>query len=155
MVCLNGSIAISCSYLTTCPCRHPTEKVTQVQHDESTSNLVRHADNCDQNGSSSSQMMSAFVNGSTYNPGKLRLTIATWITHWHRPFTIVEDSEFIEILHSLNSQVVIPSWVMVSCNMQEMFQISQQNVATMLQVWLYLSSKKYGSNSFCRRTPAN
>jgi hypothetical protein len=86
--------------------------------------------------------MSAFVNGSTYNPSKLRLIIATWIAHWHQPFTIVEDSEFVEILRTLNSHVIIPLQVTVSHDVQEMFQVSQQSVAAMLQVWLHFFIKK-------------
>jgi hypothetical protein len=124
------------SHLTIYRSRHPSEKVTRVRHDESTSNLVRHADNCDPNGSLASQAMSTFVKGSTYNPGKLRLLIATWVARRHQPFKIVEDPEFVEILQLFNSRVAIPSRFTVSRDIQEIFQVSQQIVATTLQVSL-------------------
>lgn len=112
--------------------RNPSEKVTRIRHDESTSNLIRHADGCDPKGSS--QAISKFVHGTTYNPGRFCLGITTWIARCHRPFAIVEDPEFIELLRSLNDKVTIPSARTVSCDVQEVFEVSQQCVAEMLKV---------------------
>jgi hypothetical protein len=120
--------------------RNPTEKVTHVRHDESTSNLLQHADNCGSIDSPSSRAMTAFANGSTYNLGKHRVIISIWIAHRHRPFTIVEDTEFIELLRTLNSRVTILSRFTVSRDIQEIFDVTQQKVAAVLQVRFFFSS---------------
>jgi hypothetical protein len=110
------------------------ERVTRARHDESTSNLVRHVDSCDHKGGSATRTMSAFAHGSTYNPGTFRFKLAIWIAKRHRPFAIVEDPEFVELLTSLNNTVFVPSCSTVSRDVQEIFQVSQGKVAAILQV---------------------
>ena len=108
--------------------------MTRARHDESTSNLVRHVDRCDPNGSSATRAMSAFAHGSTYSPGSFRLKLAIWIAKRHRPFAIVGDPEFLELLASLNHNVSVPSCTTVSRDIQEIFQVSREQVATILKV---------------------
>jgi hypothetical protein len=115
-------------------CRHPSEKVTRARHDESTSNLNRHADNCNPKGNSSTRALAAFAHGSLYNPGLFRLKLAIWISRRHRPFVIVDDPEFQELLTILNCKVSVPSSVTVSRDVQEIFSISQKVVGTLLKV---------------------
>ena len=78
--------------------------------------------------------MSNFIHGTTYNPGRFRLGLTIWIACRHRPFTIVNDPEFIELLTSLNDKVAIPSARTVSRDVQEAFEASQKCVKDMLQV---------------------
>src|SRR5271154_728823 len=119
----NGTLTLSLQHdLTRFWCRNPSEKVTRIRHNESTSNLIRHADTCDPKGSASSRAMSNFIHGTTYNPGRFRLGLTIWIACRHRPFTIVNDPEFIELLTSLNDKVAIPSARTVSRDVQEAFE---------------------------------
>jgi hypothetical protein len=53
--------------------------------------------------------MVAYSHGSTYSAPKLRLKLALWVAQRHRPFAIVADPEFIEILTDLNAKVIVPS----------------------------------------------
>ena len=129
----NGKLATHfwiCSHLFLL--RHPLEKVTRTRHNESTSNLVQHTDNCDPKGSAAARNIATFAHA--YNPGRFRLTAALWIAHQHRPFAIIEDPELIELFTSLNNKVVIPSCFTVSRDIQEIFATSQVGVAALLQV---------------------
>jgi hypothetical protein len=57
-----------------------------------------------------------------------------WIARRQRPFVIVEDLEFIELLQMLYDKVTIPSISTISRDIQEIFMVSRKNVATMLKV---------------------
>jgi hypothetical protein len=96
--------------------RSPSIKVTQVQHDDSTSNLVHHAKACDGGMFAlGSGPITAFAQGSTYTPHKFRMKLALWVARCHRPFAIVEDNELIDIFMDLNNKVEVPSCVTVIC----------------------------------------
>lgn len=103
-----------------------------MRHDESTSNLVRHTANCKSRTNSLS--MESFARGSVYNPHSFRFSVLIWIVCHHRPFHIVEDPKFVELLRSLNANVSIPSRSTLSRDIQEVFDISRQKVASALQV---------------------
>jgi len=120
-------------------CRNPSEKVTRIHHDKSTSNLVHHADSCNPSNLSSpaTHAMTAFIHGSTYKPSKFWLNIALWVARRSCPFTIIEDPELIKLFQSLNNQVLIPSWWTVAHDVREIFKTSQGSVAMMLQVCTY------------------
>jgi hypothetical protein len=62
----------------------------------------------------SSSSITAFAQGSTYNPHKFRMKIAIWIARRHRPFSITEDDELIDIFMDLNNKVEVPSRFTVS-----------------------------------------
>jgi hypothetical protein len=119
-----------------CLISHPSIKVKRARHDESTSNLVRHADACDPD-ESTSRTITSFAHGSTYSAPKLRVKLALWVVRRNRPFSIVEDPEFIEILTDLNNKVTISSRVTLSNDVKEIFKISQERVASLLQVCPY------------------
>lgn len=108
--------------------------MTRVRHDESTSNLVRHADNCEPKDSPSTRAISAFAHGSLYNPAKFRVKIALWVARRHRPFAIVEDPELLDLFKDLNNKVSVPSAMTVSRDVQEIFRVSQMKVSLLLQV---------------------
>ena len=114
--------------------RNPSVVVTRVWHDESTSNLVRHADRCTPGATTLTTSISAFAHGSTYSYPKFRMKLALWIARCHRPFAIVEDNELIDIFMDLNNKVEVPSRITVSPDVKEIFQISRVKVAEILQV---------------------
>jgi hypothetical protein len=116
--------------------------VTRARHDDSTSNLVCHVHNCDKIAPPGSGSIMAFAQGSTYTPHKLRMKIALWIARRHRPFSIIEDPELIDILIDLNSKVVTPSRYTVSRDVKEIFQMSRSKVSQILKVSVLLQLRK-------------
>ena len=106
--------------------------VTRIRHDESTSNLVRHADNCNPKGNATTRAFSAFAHGSTYSPSKFRMKLALWVSQRHRPFAIVEDPKLVEIFKDFNQAVVVPLRITLSRDVQEIFQVSRREVARIL-----------------------
>ena len=107
----------------------------RVRHDDSTSNLVRHARACDRGVlAPGCSTITAFAHGSTYTPQKFRMKIALWVARRHRPFTIVEDDELIDIFTDLNNKVEVPSRVTVSRDVQEIFKMSRVKVSDILKV---------------------
>ena len=116
--------------------------VTRARHDDSTSNLVRHVRDCDKSAPPGSGSIITFAQGSTYTPHKLRMKIALWIARRHRPFSIIEDPELINILVDLNSKVVTPSRYTVSRDVKEIFQMSRSKVLQILKVSILLQLHK-------------
>jgi len=117
-----------------CYLRNPSVTVTRARHDDSTSNLVRHVRDCDKTAPPGSGSITAFTQGSTYTPHKLRMKIALWVARRNRPFSIIEDPELIDILMDLNSKVVTPSRYTVSRDVKEIFQLSRSKVSLILKV---------------------
>ena len=78
--------------------------------------------------------ITAFAQGSTYNPHKFRMKIAIWIACRHRPFSIIEDDELIDIFMDLNYKVEVPSRFTVLRDVKEIFEMSHEKVAEMLKV---------------------
>lgn len=116
-------------------CRSPSIKVTRVRHDDSTSNLVRHVKACDGGMiGTGSGSITAFAQGSTYTPHKLRMKLAIWVARRHRPFAIVEDDELRDIFTDLNNKVEVPSRFTVSRDVKEIFDMSRVKVAAILKV---------------------
>lgn len=111
--------------------------MSRIRHDKSTSNLLRHADICDPDAVTGPGSIKAFAQGSTYNPSKHRMKIALWVARRHRPFSIVQDDELLDIFNDLNSQCVTPSRVTVSWDVKEIFRMSQAKVAALLQVCFF------------------
>ena len=62
------------------------------------------------------------------------MKIALWVARRHRPFTIVEDDELINIFTDLNNKVEVPSRVTVSRDVQEIFKMSRVKVSDILKV---------------------
>lgn len=120
--------------------RSPSIIVSRVRHDESTSNLVRHADKCAPGAMTGTSSITSFAQGSTYSYPKFRLKLALWVSRRHRPFSIVEDEELIDIFTDLNNKVEVPSRITVSRDVKEIFLISRVKVASMLQVLLFTTN---------------
>jgi hypothetical protein len=62
------------------------------------------------------------------------MKIALWIARRHRPFSIVEDPELIEIFTDLNNKVITPSRHTVSRDVKEIFLVSRGKVSELLKV---------------------
>lgn len=114
--------------------RSPSVAVTRARHDDSTSNLMRHVRWCDHTAEPGSGSITAFAQGSTYTRHKHRMKIALWVARRHRPFSIVEDPELLDIFTDLNNKVVTPSRYTVSRDVKEIFQLSRKKVSELLKV---------------------
>jgi hypothetical protein len=86
----------------------------KVRHsgDSSTGNLNKHVKACFPDADLKPQqtmMQTTFANGSTYTREKARSLLAIWVTRCRRPFSIVEDEEFVTFARMLNGRVELPS----------------------------------------------
>jgi hypothetical protein len=123
--------------------RNPSQVISRARHDDSTSNLVRHVRLCDCKPPAGSGTLTSFAHGSTYTPHKHRMKIALWVARRHRPFSIVEDPELIEIFTDLNNKVITPSRYTVSRDVKEIFLISRGKVSELLKVRALTSRHLY------------
>jgi len=129
--------------------RSPSVVVTRVRHDESTSNLLHHADKCVPGAmtQTSTSSITAFAHGSTYSYLKFHLKLALWVSRRHQPFAIVEDEELIDIFIDLNNKVEVPSRSTVSRDVKEIFHISWVKVSEILQVYLLTTMSLVANSS--------
>ena len=80
------------------------------------------------------QTITEYAKGVNYSYARVRFLLAMWIARRHRPFTIVEDPEFKELLCMLYPRVEIPSRVTVSRNLKVIFEDSRARVKVMFEV---------------------
>ncbi|KAF8587378.1 hypothetical protein K439DRAFT_1338241, partial [Ramaria rubella] len=121
--------------------RKPSKFITRTQHDDSTRNLMAHKAQCTPNPASGSSSIKHFTHSSTYRAAQLRFLLTIWVARRHQPYAIVQDAELLEILHMLYEPVEIPSARTLSQDVQEVFTVSQREVAHILQEYpgkLYL-----------------
>lgn len=100
--------------LTMYSCRNPSKHVDRADYEESTGNLVRHRNLCDPDSTPEVELISAYAHGAAYSPSRVRYLLVMWCARRHRPFTIVEDPEFQELMRMLYAKVQLPSRVTVS-----------------------------------------
>ena len=108
--------------------------ISWAWHDESTSNLAHHVCNCAPADSTQTRALAAYASGSKYMKASHHMKIALWLSNCHHPFSIVEDTELLEIFTDLNPNCKTPKHHTISRDMKEMFFLSQKAVGTMLQV---------------------
>ncbi len=134
----------------TIPFSHPSTKVVRVRHDNSTSNLKKHAEKCapPKNGNT----IEDHIPGAKYSKALMRYKLLIWISQRYRPYAIVEDPELREIFQMLYSRVEVPSARTISRDMQEVFELSKLNVVALLKVSIRLSviSNTYTVNRHTR-----
>ncbi len=106
----------------------------RARHDDSTSNLKRHVNACDSKVAPDGATISNFAHGSTYNKATFRVQLALWIARRFRPFAIVEDPEFRNLLTMLYARVDIPSAKTISRDIKEIHALARENVKLVLQV---------------------
>ncbi|KAI1787695.1 hypothetical protein LXA43DRAFT_1064176 [Ganoderma leucocontextum] len=112
---------------------HPSKHVDRSPIDESTGNLNRHVQACTPKKAPKTQMITGYAQGATYSYACVHFLLAMWIARRHRPFTIVEDPEFKELLRMLYVRVEIPSRVTVSRDLKDIFEDSRARVKAKLQ----------------------
>jgi len=132
---------------------HPSITISRARHDESTSNLTRHVRNCAPTNSTQTCALAVYASGSKYTKASHRMKLALWVSSRHRPFTIVEDTELLDIFMDLNPNCETSSRHTLSRDVKEIFSLSRGEVGTMLQVSLFhrFLQKNYLTIS-CRST---
>ena len=114
--------------------RNPSKHVDRALNDESTGNLNRHIKICAPEATPETQMITDYAQGANYSYARVRFLLAMWIARRHRPFTIVEDPEFRELLRMLYVRVEIPSRVTVARDLRDIFDDSRARVKAKLRV---------------------
>ena len=117
-------------------CSNPSSIVRRACWDTTTSNLNNHILGCNravqkrvEGASQGSQ-----IAGSTYTPERLRALIDIWLASSLRPFAIVDDAGFQEILRMFDPHILIPSQPTISRDVREMYVIARENLASFLEV---------------------
>ena len=105
-----------------------------MEFQESTGNLSRHVKSCDPDDTPETEMITTYASGVTYSFARLRFLLAMWSARRHRPFAIVEDPEFREILAMLYPRVQLPSRVTVSRDVRNIFDNTKERAIKMLKV---------------------
>ena len=80
------------------------------------------------------ELLTSFAAGSTYSKAKFRFKIAVWIARCHRPFNLVEDPEFREILAMLYGRVEVPSRKSVARDVLALVNHAKQELIARLEV---------------------
>ncbi|PIL32936.1 hypothetical protein GSI_05054 [Ganoderma sinense ZZ0214-1] len=81
--------------------------------------LNKHVKLCIPEKTTETQLITEYAQGVNYSYARLRFLLAMWVARRHRPFTIVEDPEFREILRMLFARVDIPSRVTVARDLND------------------------------------
>ncbi|THU95120.1 hypothetical protein K435DRAFT_798347 [Dendrothele bispora CBS 962.96] len=115
----------------------PTRFVTRARHDDATSNLGRHAfkecPSINEHEKNGQLTVAEFARGSTYNPHRLRLLHVKLCSVHHRPFAMVEDDAYQEILTMFHAAVDIKSAVTLSRDLKDVFNITHAVVKSKLR----------------------
>ncbi|TDL16105.1 hypothetical protein BD410DRAFT_731741, partial [Rickenella mellea] len=116
--------------------------VTHVRHDNSTSNLKRHVDECSPalDDARAQAVLKDYLRGSTYDKAKFRFVIAIWIARRHRPFAIAEDPELQHLFMMLYGKVDIPSRFTVSRDIKEIFIMTKEALSERFKVCYHYTS---------------
>ena len=109
--------------------------MTRARNDDSTSNLIRHVNKCAGilNMKPGQIGIKDFAHGSTYNPAKLRYKLAIWVTRRHRPFSIVEDPELVDIFHDFHAGVIVPSRQTLVRDIKDILDLTKSHLADILK----------------------
>ena len=113
---------------------HPSIYLDHVAHEDSTSNLLRHVRVCEPPETLEVESLTSFAAGSTYSKAKFRFLLAIWCARSHRPFSVVEDPEFRQIVRMLYSRAEIPSRISVSRDIQVLLDDSRARLVALLLV---------------------
>lgn len=107
--------------------------VIRNRRDTSTGNLARHVSACASTVVPEHKSIASFAHGSTYTKPSFRYLVAKWIFRNHRPFSIIQDQELMQMLRMLYAKVEVPSPNTVSRDVREVFALSRKQVAKILQ----------------------
>ncbi|THU92363.1 hypothetical protein K435DRAFT_585079, partial [Dendrothele bispora CBS 962.96] len=116
---------------------NPNRFVTRTRHDDSTSNLRRHAfEQCaslNDHEKDRQLTVAEFARGSTFNPHRLRALHVKWFALHHRPMKIIEDDVYQDILKMFNASIDITSARTASRDIQHVFNITKDVVKKKFQ----------------------
>lgn len=112
--------------------RHPSIRLIRARHDNSTSNLKNHALKCAP--AKGKNTIEDLIPGAKYSKARMRYCLIQWVVRRHRPYSIVEDTELLDIFKMLFSRVEVPSARTISRDVQEVFEMSKKNVIALLKV---------------------
>ncbi|KAF8515549.1 hypothetical protein JB92DRAFT_2829628 [Gautieria morchelliformis] len=115
---------------------NPSKSVTRNRMDESTSNLQHHVNECSPVKLSETHALAVYANGTTHSSTHMLFLLAKWCAHNHRPFSIINDKELIQIFKMLYGRVDIPSHVTLSRDIHEVFDFSKAHVSRFLKAIL-------------------
>ncbi|KIJ32029.1 hypothetical protein M422DRAFT_783654 [Sphaerobolus stellatus SS14] len=104
---------------------------TCVQWDDSTSILHTHVMNCihdKQKAKPETKTMIDYVSEHQYSDAQFQFLFRLWVSHHYQPFSIVSDSEFIEIVQMLYAAVKVPSQRTVTHDVKEIFTMTREKV---------------------------
>jgi hypothetical protein len=90
-------------------CRKLSVSVSRKHKDKSTSNLLSRIKSCNPITTPEVNIIEGYAHGHSYSPEALWVLLVKWVTSCARPFPIVEDEPFIQIIKMLYSQVTIVS----------------------------------------------
>ncbi|KAJ7732624.1 hypothetical protein B0H14DRAFT_2409231 [Mycena olivaceomarginata] len=78
--------------------------------------------------------MQSFALGLTYKCEKLRALTTLWVTRQHRPFKIVQDPKFREIIHLLNPLAHTHSGMTQAHDVKRLYKLSCEKTRIFLAV---------------------
>ena len=113
----------SCSFTS-----DPLKYITRSRIDESTSNLVRHANKCNHPASTDT-----CTPASSFNVGQFQYLVVAWSSCHARPHSIIEDEELGEIFTMLDPTIKIHSHQTVSHDISDVYKQLRTVIAHHLQ----------------------
>ncbi|KAI0804478.1 hypothetical protein BC629DRAFT_1283162 [Irpex lacteus] len=116
-----------------CKTKPSAVPLTRVRWDTSTGNLGRHLNHCAGKAAPPGQGINDFAHGSTYSKARMRYLCAVWVARHHRPFTIVQDDELVDIFRMLYSRVEVPHPTTLSRDVREIYEMTRDEIAKDLQ----------------------
>ncbi len=105
-----------------------------AKKDTSMTNLKNHAERCDMkaNSATSKQLKITDI-ASQYTEGEFWLLHTEWMTQSHRPTVMIEDEKLQQIYQLLNPQVKIHSDMTLSQDIQEVYEVSKEQLKELLK----------------------
>jgi hypothetical protein len=114
--------------------RNPSASVSKQTNDASTANLMKHVRVCSPEVSTEDNGIESYAHGRSYTPEVLRLLLVKWVTLCSRPYSIVQDEPFIQIIKMLYNKATIVTPKMVSSDVQKVFHLARESVIKNLKV---------------------
>ncbi|KAH9852421.1 hypothetical protein C2E23DRAFT_730680 [Lenzites betulinus] len=113
---------------------HPSKHVDRADYEDSTGNLKRHMSGCDPDDIPEVELITAYAQGASYSAARMRFYIAMWCARHHRPFVVVEDPEFRQLLKMLYAKAEIPKRMTVARDVRLIHTDCKERVTVYLKV---------------------
>jgi hypothetical protein len=105
--------------------RYPSKKIRRTRTDVATSNLVSHVESCNPQAEPGQAVISQYASIGNWNEGRFRYLVAMLCARRGRPFSIVEDPEFREIIAMLNDKAAVHSHQTVARDLGDIYSITR------------------------------